>query len=226
MNFNLSFLRRKLSRLLPASFFLFTVGTGLSINTHEVLAAEEIVLTYSFLDQPVLVKDLENFVETGEVPTSLKLLIGLSKQDPEDVRQALTQEVSLDNRFLYKVFNTLPGEYVLFQVGQIIHPRYKPNPALIPALRGTLILSASDDGKISLLEFFQKYPTKEMYVDGRLIAKTAGDVFGFLNRAEEALEVPIAIAKDFLEDLVCECEVTTSTTDSGVIQVEANSSQK
>ena len=211
MNFNFSFWHRRLSGLMQTSLLLFTVGTGLSINPNKVLAAEEIVLTYSFLDQPVLVKDLETFVETGKVPTSLKLLIGIAKVDPEDVRQALTKEVSVSNVFLYKVFNTLPGEYVLFQAGQVIHPRYKPNRALIPALRGTLILSASDDGKISLLEFFQRYPTKEMYVDGRLLAKTAGDVFGFLNRAEEALEVPLAIAKDFLENLVCECEVTTST---------------
>lgn len=211
MNFNFSFWHRRLSGLMQTSLLLFTVGTGLSINPNKVLAAEEIVLTYSFLDQPVLVKDLETFVETGKVPTSLKLLIGIAKVDPEDVRQALTKEVSVSNVFLYKVFNTLPGEYVLFQAGQVIHPRYKPKRALIPALRGTLIVSASDDGKISLLEFFQKYPTKEMYVDGRLLAKTAGDVFGFLNRAEEALEVPLAIAKDFLENLVCECEVTTNT---------------
>ena len=226
MNFNFSFLHPRLFGLLQASLLLFTVGAGLSIKPNEVLASEEIVLTYSFLDQPVLVKDLETFVETGKVPTSLRLLIGIAKVDPEDVRQALTKEVSLSSLFLYKVLRTLPGEYALFQAGQVIHPRYKPNRALIPALRGTLIVSTSDDGKISLLEFFQKYPTKQMYIDGRLLAKTAGDVFGFLNRTEEALEVPLAIAKDFLEDIVCDCEGTTSATSLDLMLVEADSSQE
>ncbi|ELS02003.1 Alpha/beta hydrolase of unknown function (DUF1400) [Xenococcus sp. PCC 7305] len=226
MSLTLPFLHRKLPRLLQAGFLVLAIGTGFSLKPNEVVAAEEIVLTYSFLDQPILVKDLETFVETGEMSAAISFLVGIAKQNPEDVRKALTKEVGLSSRFVYKVLNSLPGEYALFQAGQIIHPRYKPNRAIIPALRGTLILSASDDEKITLLEFFQKYPTQKMYVDGRLIAKTAKSVFGFLNRAEEALEVPIAIAKDFLEDMVCDCEVTTTSTESGLVQIDANYPQE
>ncbi len=127
--------------------------------------------------------------------------------------------------FLSDVLNSLPGEYALFQAGQIIHPKSKPNRALIPSLRGALILSTSDDNKISLLEFFQNYPTQQIYIDARLLKNTAEDVIGFINNAKETLEVPLAIAKDLLEDMVCECEVATSTSPS-LTQVDAISSQK
>ena len=225
MNFAFPSFRRKLSGLFQASLLLLATGAGIGMKTTDALAAEEVVLTYSALDQPVLVKDLENFVETGKMSPSIRFLVGVTKQDPEDVRQALTQEIGLNSRFVYKVFNSLPGEYVLFQAGQVVHPRYKPNRAIIPALRGTLILSASDDGKISLLEFFQKYPTKQMYIDGRLLKNTAEDVIGFIDDAKETLEVPLAIAKDLLEDMVCDCEVATSTSPN-LTKVDTISSQK
>lgn len=45
-----------------------------------------------------------------------------------------------------------------------------------------------------------------MYIDAKLLKNTAEDVVGFINRAEDRLEVPIAIAKYFLEDMVCDCE--------------------
>lgn len=225
MNFAFPSFRRKLSGLLQASLLLLTTGAGVGMKTTDALAAEEVVLTYGALDQPVLVKDLEEFVETGNMSPSIRFLIGVTKQDPEDVRNALTQEIGLNGRFVYKVLNSLPGEYVLFQAGQVVHPRYKPNRAIIPALRGTLILSASDDSKISLLEFFQKYPTKQVYVDGRLLKNTAEDVIGFIDDAKETLEVPLAIAKDLLEDMVCDCEVAT-TTSPNLTQVDTISFEK
>ena len=207
MKFTFPSLSLKLSRFLQASLLILATGVGVSVKANDAVASEEIVLTYSAFDQPVLVKDLENFVATGKMSPSIRFLINITKQDPEVVRQALTKEVGLNSRFVYKVFNSLPGEYVLFQAGQVVHPKFNPDRAVIPALRGTLILSASDDSKISLLEFFQKYPTQQMYVDGRLLRETAEDVIGFINNAEETLEVPLAIAKDFLEEMVCECEV-------------------
>ncbi len=211
MVFDFSSLSQKLSQLLSkASLLLLGTSAGVFLSAYGALASEEIVITYSALEQPVLVKDLETFVETGEMSSSIRFLVGISKQNPEDVRQALTKELDVSLRFLYKVLNTLPGEYALFQAGQVVHPKFKPNRAIIPALRGTLLVSASNDNKITLLEFFQKYPTQQMYIDGRLLKNTAEDVIVFINRAKDRLEVPLAIAKDFVEDMVCDCEVASS----------------
>lgn len=200
-------LQQKLSQwFTKGSILLLGIGTGTLLGSSKALASEEIILSYSALGQSVLVQDLETFVETGEMSSSVRFLIDVTNQNPDDVRTALTKEVGLSLTFLSKVLNSLPGEYALFQAGQIIHPKSKPNRALITSLRGALILSASDDNQISLLEFFQNYPTQQMYVDAKLLKNTSEDVIDFLNRAEERLEVPLAIAKDFLEDMVCDCE--------------------
>ncbi len=197
------------------SILLLGIGTATLLGSSQALASEEIILSYSALGQSVSVRDLETFVETGEMSSSIRFLINATKQDPDDVRNALTKEIGLSLTFLSDVLNSLPGEYALFQAGQIIHPKSKPNRALIPSLRGALILSTSDDNKISLLEFFQNYPTQQMYVDARLLKNTSEDIIGFINRVEERFEVPLAIAKSFLEDMICDCEPSLQT-NSGV----------
>ena len=200
-------LKQKLSQwLTKSSVLLLGIGAGTLLGSSNALASEEIILSYSALGQSVSVQDLETFVETGEMSSSIRFLVDVTQQNPDDVRNALTKELGLSLTFLHDVLNSLPGEYALFQAGQIIHPKSKPNRALITSLRGALIISASDDDKISLLEFFQNYPTQQMYIDARLLKNTAEDVIGFINRAEERLEVPLALAKDFLEDMVCDCE--------------------
>lgn len=207
MAIDFPFLHRKLAQwITKGSILLLGIGAGTLAGVSDALASEEIILNYSGFGQSVSVSDLETFVETGEMSSSIRFLVNVTDQEPEAVRNALTKEFGLSLTFLSDVLNSLPGEYALFQAGQIIHPKYKPNRALITSLRGALILSASDDNQISMLELFQKYPTQQMYIDARLLKNTAEDVVSFINRAEDRLEVPIAIAKDFLEDMVCDCE--------------------
>ena len=207
MTINFLSLQQKFSQWFTKSSILFLgITTATLLGSSKAIASQEIILNYSALGQSVSVQDLETFVETGEMSSSIRFLVGATKQNPDDVRNALTKEISLSLTFLSDVLNSLPGEYALFQAGQIIHPKAKPNRALITSLRGALILSASGDNKISLLELFQNYPTQQMYIDARLLRNTSEDVIDFINRAEERLEVPLAIAKSFLEDMVCDCE--------------------
>lgn len=209
MAINFSFLRCKLSRLLiKCSILPIATIAGILLNSTNARASQEIVLKYGVMTQSVAVADLETFVETGKMSPSLRFLIGVSKQEPENVRQALTKELGVSPTLLSDIFNSLPGEYGLFQAGQIIHPKFKPNRALIPGLRGALIISASGDNKISMLELFQNYPTQQMYVDAKLLKNTSDDVIDFINRVGDKFEVQMAIAKDFIEDMVCDCDAS------------------
>lgn len=212
MAINCSFLRNKLFYLLIKSSILpITTVVGILLNCNQAQASQEIVLKYGVFTQSVAVADLETFVETGKMSRSLRFLIGVSKQDPENVRQALTKELEVSPTLLSDIFKSLPGEYGLFQVGQVVHPKFKPNRALIPALRGALIRSASDDQKISLLEFFQDYPTPQMYVNAKLLKNTSDDVIDFVNRVDDKFEVQLAVAQDFLEDMVCDCDASAQS---------------
>ena len=182
------------------------LGTGLMVVLHSSRAdaAKEIIITYGPVAQSVTVKDLTTFAETGEMSSSIRFLLDIANQNPEEVRQILTQELEVGMVFLSDVLNTLPGEYGLFEVGQVIHT--KSRRANIQSLRGALVISAYKDNTISLLEFFQNYPTQQMYIDGYKLSQRVNTVSTFVNRVGKNLEVPLAIAKDLLSTVICECE--------------------
>lgn len=67
----------------------------------------------------------------------------------------------------------------------------------------------SKDNKVSLLKFLQQYPLQEVTVDGVAFLKAARKLGPYIKKAElikDRLDGWIAIAKDFLDDLVCDCE--------------------
>lgn len=188
---------------------LIGLSVGAIATAPPVAAAEKLVFTFGILGDSVTVKELEVFVETGKVPTMLRPYLKLTKTDPELVRNFLTQEATINYRTLDKVLNTLPGEYVLFQVGKIIHTPERV--ANIQAIRSALVLSAiKDDNKVSLLKFLQQYPGRQVTVDGVALLRASRKLSPYLKKAElvkDRLDGWISIAKDFLDDLICDCEL-------------------
>lgn len=167
-------------------------------------AAEKVVFTYGGFGQSLTVNELKTFAETGRASSKLRFFLRVSGQDPEQARRFLTQEAKVSLKLADRILHTIPGEYVLFQTGQVLHtPARRAN---IQALRSSIILSLSDDSEISFIEFLERYPTNDLTVDGLRLAKTARRVNRFIGRAEEDLEAPIAIATDLLETFVCECD--------------------
>lgn len=190
-----------------SSMMLIGLSVGAIGSAAPVVAAEKLVFTFGILGDSVTVKELEVFAETGKVPTMLRPYLKLTKTNPEVVRNFLTQEATISYRTLDKTLNTLPGEFLLFQVGKIIHTPERV--ANIQALRSALVMSALKDNKVSLLKFLQQYPLQEVTVDGVALLRAARKVGPYIKKAElikDRLDGWIAIAKDFLDDLVCDCE--------------------
>ena len=201
--------RYKLSKWINwKSALALGAGLVMTFPSLKVNAAEEIILTYGPLAQSVAVKDLSTFAQTGEMSASIRFLIDIANQNPEDVRQVLNQELGVGIVFLSDILNTLPGEYGLFEIGQVVHT--KSRRANIQSLRGALVISAVDN-KISLLEFLQNFPTQQMYFDGYKLSQRANTVISFVNRVGKNLEVPLAIAKDLLSTVICECESSVTS---------------
>jgi len=144
------------------------IALGSSLYSVTGLAAERIVLRYGSLQGSIAVADLTTFAETGKTSLDLEAYLHMSKSDPQAVRQALTKPIKLDAILLDRALNSSPGEAALDQIGTTIHP--PSGAANRQALRSALVLSATDDGKLSLLEVIQKYPTQEIQVEtNRLI---------------------------------------------------------
>ena len=133
-------------------------------SSTSALAAEQVVLKYRIFSESISVDELTTFAQTGELSRSLRVNLALARQDPKVVRQLLTEPVKVDLIFLDRVLNSPVGNLVLDQVSQVIHTPSRR--ADRQALRSAMILSARQDGQISLIEIIQNYPTQEVEVEG------------------------------------------------------------
>lgn len=127
-------------------------------------AAEEVLLTYRGFSRTVPVSALETLAETGEAPGSLGVLLRQAGQSPQELQRVLTRQIAVDVVVLDRALNSFPGGWVLDQVGTAIRP--PAGEASRQALRSALVLSATDDNQITLLEVIQNYPTQTVVVDG------------------------------------------------------------
>ncbi|MGF1932935.1 MAG: alpha/beta hydrolase [Nostoc sp. ChiQUE02] len=144
---------------------LVSVGsTCLLLLSTPAFAAEQVVLKYGIFRESLSVEELSTFAQTGELSRSLRVNLALARQDPKAVRQYLTEPVKVNPVFLDKVLNSQIGNIILDQISQVISTPSRR--ADRQALRAALVLSASQDGQVSLIEIIKNYPTNEVEVDG------------------------------------------------------------
>ncbi|GAB4381486.1 MAG: hypothetical protein Kow00121_40150 [Elainellaceae cyanobacterium] len=168
------------------------------------VAAERLFFTYGPLGRSIPIEDLRTFADTGETTSQIRWYLRLTDLDPEILRAVLNQELVLNINTVDSITYSLPGEYALFEIGQLVHTQSRQ--ANIQALRGALLVSLSEDNRISLIEFLENYPTPGIYVDGVVLAEVARDVGNFVDRLQPAF---IAI-EEFLSGLLCDCQTIQS----------------
>jgi Alpha/beta hydrolase of unknown function (DUF1400) len=153
----------KLVRLRPA-LLLMAILSGILVSSLPAEAAEQVVLKYRVLRESLAVKDLSTFAQTGTLSMKLRVYLALAQQDPKRIRQNLTAPVKVNSLILDRVLNSPVGNIVLDQISQFVHtPDRKADRQ---ALRSALVLSANNDGQISLIEIIQNYPASDVEVDG------------------------------------------------------------
>lgn len=161
---------------------LLAAGLSLWLLPFQAIAAEKVVLNYKIFQETVSVEDLATLAETGQPSPALSRYLRLAGKTPEEVQQPLAQEVKISPVLLDRVLNSWLGEGLLDQLGQVF--RTPSGQANRQALRSALVLSASGDSTITLIEVIQNYPTTELYVDGdRLV-----DAYNQLNSLEQKLQ--------------------------------------
>ena len=181
-------------RLLRLSLTLAFVG-GLSIagRPTSAIAAEKIVMKYGPLRRSLPVEDLRTLSDTGKTSRKLRRYLKLAKQSPDSLRTRLNQPVAMSVVTLDSRLNSLPGRLLLDEAGRYIHPPGQQGSR--QALRSALVLSASDDNQITLIESLENYPTPDVEVDvDKTVAlyrridgvmnnqPAASPLFDFLNR--------------------------------------------
>ena len=149
---------------------MLSATAGILLAAPASFAAEKVVLKYGILRESIPVSDLETLAETGRTDPALENYIKLAGKQPEDVQRALTSTVKVDLLTLDRSLNSLPGNLILDEVGKTI--RTPAKAADRQAIRAALIKSAEEDGRISLLEVIQNYPTSEVVVEGDRLVST------------------------------------------------------
>lgn len=201
--------KSRLGRRLTSWTGALLLSSTMVLTSQPAKAADRIYFTYGPLGRSIAISDLRTFVDTGETTRQLRWYLNFAKVKPEDLRQVLSKEVGISFGFVNRTMYTIPGEFVLFQVGQIVHTKSRQGAVQIKALRSTFVAATADDNKISLIEFLEDYPTPELYVDGVVLARVARQVKGFVDR----IEPTIAVIQEFLANLICDCNAPPESSD-------------
>lgn len=175
------YFKRKLMRGLS----ILGAIAALGVISLPAIAAEQVILKYRVLRESVSVPELTTFAQTGEISSDLQAYFKLSGQKPETVRETLTKPVKINPVLLDRILNSPVGEVLLDQMGQAIQT--PKGGAERQALRSALVLSASEDGELSILEVLQKYPTAEVVLDGDRVE----GAYRQLNDLAERLKNPL-----------------------------------
>lgn len=147
------------------------------------LAADKVVFKYGFLRTSITTQELQTFANQGKTDAGLATYIRKAGGNPQGVQTALTQQVRIDHRLLDRALNSSVGNLLLDQVSTTIQtPTQTANRQ---ALRSALVLSASPDNKVSLLEIIENYPTSEVQVDGNQLANTYRQVSNFAQEVQK-----------------------------------------
>ncbi len=168
--------------------------------------AENIIIAVGPIRPSFAIKDLERFIETGIVPNGWRFYFSIAGVNAEEFRTALTEEVDVDVMLMDNLLNNILGEYVLFQAGKIIH---KPSEdSNIQAIRSAIILSAVDDGKLSLLEFLRNYPSTDVLIEALNLARFGRNLSnqGVVGTTTAGIEDLLLELQADVADNICDCE--------------------
>ncbi|PSN17199.1 hypothetical protein C7271_18990 [filamentous cyanobacterium CCP5] len=147
----------------PFRLFVLLCGALFTLWGGEAIAAETVLLRYRGFGRAVPVEDLEILAETGEAPESIDSILSAAGQSPQNFQRSLTRQLAVRLHLLDRTLNSWPGEWALDQMGEMIHP--PSGRSSRQALRASIILSAADDERISVLELLQNYPTQQVVLE-------------------------------------------------------------
>ncbi len=126
-------------------------------------AAEQLSFRASGGERSLAVADLRKLVNTGELSDTLRGLLDTAKLDPNVVRGYLgasidIKQYDLNITLVDKFLNSYVMELLLQDIGKSFRPP-GTDSASVGAIKSAIIASVADDGKLSAIEFFEKYPT-------------------------------------------------------------------
>lgn len=188
---------------------LLSVGAGVLGMVGSASAAETILLRFDETQISVPIQEIEAFAASGAVDGDLQEFFQKYPEIQAETQDILDQQITVTEAFIQRTLSGSTGEFVLIQLRKLLND--PSGDADIESLRTTLIDAYEDDNRFSVLELLQKYPESEIYVDLRGLQQVYGDVVTFVERIQPILET----AREYLQDLVCDCPTPTASGGGG-----------
>lgn len=142
------------------------LGNVLIFPAH-VKSADYISFKSGILSRTIPVRSFETLSKDNKVEGTLKNLIQITKQDPEELSKLLNQRFELPLIVTSKLIYSSIGEVFILRAATIIHPtKIKDKKITIPAIRSAIIdATVKGNGSLTLIEFFKSYPNKKLTID-------------------------------------------------------------
>lgn len=159
---------------------------GLMFACNKAEATEKIVVDYWPLQASIGVDDLAAFAETGATTKTLRQALRYSNVNSDTVRGLMTLELGADVAKLSDALHSSTGRKIIGEVSNIITTpsTYESDKAF----RSAFILAAADDGKISVLEILENYPTRQMFIRVSEIQQLVEKVNAIIEEVKELIE--------------------------------------
>ena len=137
------------------------------IGVQKVYPADYITFESGIFSRTVSIKDLENFARTGSAKGTLRNLLSLSNQNPENIVDILNEKVELPIVLTSKLMYSNIGEVILERIAKILYPKKHRDPEIsIPAIRSAVIIGLSKrNGYLTLIDFLKCYPNRSISVN-------------------------------------------------------------
>jgi len=167
-------------------------------------AADTIIFRYQSEQVTLGVDELRAFARNGEIPSDLQRFLDDTAQVPSEVQDVLNLSIQVNPNFFQNLINTSTGEFVVLKLDQAIASSASSED--LEAVKNTLLEAVAEDGELSIIGLLERYPIPTITVDLTSLEPVYLQAKALVERIIPALEV----AKRFLEDIVCECEPSST----------------
>ena len=158
-------------------FFVF-LSFLFFFNISKANAAEEIKIIYSIFSRTIKVDSLKTYAEEGRSKGNLKRILKATGTPDKEIRSVLNKNFEIPITIASKILYSEIGNVFLTRLSSIIHPpKAKDEKTGMLALRASVIQGINKgNGKINLINFFEKYPTKTVILDVNALSKVMSKV--------------------------------------------------
>jgi len=168
----------KFNKFLITKIFFVLISSQLFFNVSKTNAAEEIKIIYSIFSRTIKVNSLKTFAKEGKSTRKLKKILKATGSPDKEIRTVLNKDFEVPITIASKLIYSEIGNVFLTRLSSIIHPpRATDERTGMLALRASVIQGIKiGNGKINLINFFERYPTKTVILDVNALSKDMNKV--------------------------------------------------